>query len=459
MKHQMQVDESIFKAYDVRGIYPDSINEDVAYRIGQGYAKFVNPDGEIMIGMDVRLHSEAIKNAAIKGLNDAGVNVVDVGLMSTDMLYFGVGNYKFAGGLQSTASHNPPEWHGLKMVEKGPAPMTLEHGISQIKDFVISGETISAQKKGVVRKMEIWDDYCKHILSWIDVSKIKPMKVVLNPNFGLGGKIFEKIVEMGNLPIEIIKLNFEPDGNFPKGRPDPFIPENRVEFSELVKDSGADLGITWDADSDRVFFCADRGLFVEPYFLNTVIIKQMLSKHPGEKIVYDPRYTWALLDAINENGGTPVISRVGHSYIKEILRGENALFGAESSGHTYYRDYWYSDCGMIPPMQVLEYLSETGLKLSQVVAPVLSKYFISGEINSEVEDKEGKMNEIAEKYIDADVSRLDGVAIEYGDYRFCVRPSNTEPLLRLTLEAKNKELMETKRDEVLAIIRSGSLSQ
>lgn len=450
----MKVDETIFKAYDIRGVFPDSIDNDIAYKIGQGFVDFAKPEGEVMVGRDVRIHSEELKNSLVRGITDAGVNVVDVGLMSTDMLYFGVGNYKFDGGLQCTASHNPPEWHGFKMVEKGPTPTTLEQGIGQVRDFVVSGRTINAATKGVVREMNIWEEYCKHVLEWIDVSKIKPMKVVLNPNFGLGGQIFEKIVKMGNLPLELIKLNFDPDGNFPKGRPDPFIPENRVEFSELVKSSGADLGITWDADSDRVFFCADGGLFVEPYFLNTVIIKQMLAKHPGEKIVYDPRYTWALLDAINENGGIPVISRVGHSYIKEILRGQNALFGGESSGHTYYRDYWFSDCGMIPPMQVIEFLSVNNIKLSDVIKPILSKYFISGEINSEVEDKEGKMSEIAEKYKDAEVSRLDGVAVEYPDFRFCVRPSNTEPLLRLTLEAKSEKLMEEKRDEVLAIIRS-----
>lgn len=454
MSTSMNIDTSIFKAYDIRGVYPDSINDDIAYRIGQGYADFVKPDGEVMIGMDVRIHSEAIKNSVIRGLTDAGINVVDVGFMSTDMLYFGVGNYKFAGGLQSTASHNPPEWHGLKMVEKGPTPMTLEKGIGQVRDFVLSDKKIASDVKGSVRKLDIWEDYAKYILTWIDPSKIRPMKVVLNPNFGYGGKIFEKIVQMGNLPIEIIKLNFDPDGTFPKGRPDPFIPENRVEFSELVKSSGADIGITWDADSDRVFFCADGGIFVEPYFMNTILIRQMLGKHPGEKIVYDPRYTWALLDTIKESGGTPVISRVGHSYIKEILREQNGLFGGESSGHTYYRDYWYSDCGMIPPMQILEYLSETGAKLSDVVRPILEKYFISGEINSDVQDKEGKMNEIAKVYPDAQISKLDGVAIEYPDWRFCVRPSNTEPLLRLTLEAKTKELMEQKRDEVLSIIRS-----
>jgi phosphomannomutase len=450
----MTIDPSIFKAYDIRGIYPDTINEEIAYKIGQGFVDYTNPTGEVMVGKDVRLHSGDLKDSLVKGITDAGVNVIDVGFMSTDMLYFGVGNYKFDGGLQSTASHNPPEWHGFKMVSKGPTPTTLEHGIGQVRDYVSSDNKITSATKGVVRTMDIWEDYCKHILSWIDPKKIKPMKVVINPNFGLGGKIFEKIVEMGKMPIELIKINFEPDGTFPKGRPDPFIPENRIEFSALVKSSGADLGITWDADSDRVFFCADGGLFVEPYYLNTILIKQMLIKHPGEKMVYDPRYSWALIDAIKENGGIPIISRVGHSYIKEILKNESALFGAESSGHTYYRDYWNSDCGMIPPMQVLEFLSETGSKLSEIIAPVMNTYFISGEINSDVTDKEGKMNEIAEKYKDADISKLDGVAVEYSDWRFCVRPSNTESLLRLTLEAKNKKLMEEKRDEVLAIIRN-----
>lgn len=450
----MQIDQSIFKAYDIRGVYPDTIDEEVAYRIGQGFVDYTKPTGEVMVGMDVRLFSEVLKNSLIRGITDCGVNVVDVGLMSTDMLYFGVGSYKFDGGLQTTASHNPPEWHGFKIVEKGPTPTTIEHGIGQIRDFVSSGKSVSSEKKGSVRKMDIWEDYSDHILGWIDPKKIKPLKVVVNPNFGLGGKIFEKIVQKGKLPLELVKLSFDPDGHFPKGRPDPFIPENRVEFSELVKTSGADLGITWDADSDRVFFCANGGLFVEPYYLNTILIKQMLKRFPGQKIVYDPRYTWGLIDAITENGGEAVISQVGHSYIKEKLKEENALFGTESSGHTYYRDYWFSDCGMIPPMQVLEYLSETSERLSDIVKPVMNKYFISGEINSDVQDKEGKMDEIAEKYKDGEQSRLDGVAIEYSDWRFCVRPSNTEPLLRLTLEAKSKELMEQKRDEVLAIIRS-----
>ncbi len=450
----MKVDSSIFKAYDIRGTYPDTLNEEMAYMIGQGYANYVKPDGEVVVGCDVRLHSEDLKKSLIKGLNDAGVSVIDIGLITTDMSYFAVGKFGYAGAIQVTASHNPPEWHGFKFIKKGVVPLSLETGIGEIRDFVEKGEKLQSQKIGTVVNKSIEDDYCDYILSWLKNNSLKKMKVVINGNFGYGGKIFEKIVAKGNFPIELVKLDTDPDGHFPKGRPDPFIPENRVEFSKLVKDSGADLGIAWDADADRVFFCADGGLFVEPYYLNTILIKQMLNGHPKEKVIYDPRYTWALLDAISEAGGEALICRVGHSYIKAAMRENNALFATESSGHTYYRDYWYADCGMIPPMQVLQFLSNNNVKLSDVVAPVMSKYFISGEINTEVSDKDKKMEEIAEKYKDGKQSRLDGVAVEYDTYRFVVRPSNTESLLRLTLEAKNQKLMEEKRDEVLAIIRS-----
>ena len=450
----MNIDTTIFKAYDIRGTFPESLNNDLAYKIGQAYVGVVKPQGEVVVGEDVRIHSGELKESLVKGILDSGVDVVDAGLMSSDMLYFAVGFYQTDGGIQSTASHNPPEWHGFKMVRKGPVAMTLESGIGEVRDFILEERTSPSERKGSVRKIDLWDNYCDYILRWIKDVKVKPMKVVINPNFGLAGKIFERIVQRGKLPLEIVPLNAEPNGNFPKGRPDPFIPENRNEFIELVKSTGANFGITWDADADRVFFASDGGIFVEPYFLNTILIKQMLTKYPGEKIIYDPRYTWALIDTIEENKGSPILVRVGHSYIKEAMRKHNALYATESSGHTYYRDYWYSDCGMIPVMQILEFLSTNNTSLSQAVKPVMEKYFISGEINSEVSDKEGKMNEIAEKYKDAQQSRLDGISVEYDKWRFCVRPSNTEPLLRLTLEAKSKELMEQKREEVLRIIRS-----
>jgi phosphomannomutase len=449
----MNVDPSIFKAYDIRGIYPDTINEEVASKIAQGFCHETNPQGEVMVGCDVRIHSPALKDVVIKALNQAGVNTVDVGLITTDMLYFCVGKYGFDGGIQVTASHNPPEWHGFKMVRKGPVPMTLESGISQIRDFVLKDGQL-ATGDGKNRKTEVTEDYVKYILSWIDQAKIKPMKVVYNPNFGLAGVIFEKIVETGKLPLDLIPLNAKPDGTFPKGRPDPFVPENRPEFVSLVKESGADLGIAWDGDSDRVFFCADGGLFLEPYYLNTLLIKSMLEKYPGGKIIYDVRYTWALEEAIKQSGGEAILVRVGHSYIKEVMRKENALFATESSGHTYYRDYWYSDCGMIPPVQVLEYLSISGKKLAEELKPVMDKYIISGEINQKVNNPEEIMEKVAEKYKDGKQHRMDGISVEYEDYRFNIRTSNTEPLLRLNLEAKSRELMERKRDEVLALIRS-----
>lgn len=449
----MKVDHSIFKAYDIRGIFPTNIDNELAYQAGLAYAAYVKPTGQVLVGEDVRIHSHELKESIIRGLLDAGVDVLDVGPISTDMYYFGVGNYKLAGGIQVTASHNPPEWHGFKMVKAGPVAMTLEEGIGQIRDLIESGTLKPSDKKGTLTQKNILEDFTKNILSWVEGRTIKPMKVVINPNFGLAGQIFKHIIKAGNLPVEIIAINNEPNGNFPKGRPDPFIPENRIELCERVRAEGADFGITWDADADRVFFISDKGEFIDVYYTNTLLIAEMLKKYPKSKVIYDPRYTWALIEAIKDNGGEPVICVVGHSYIKQKMREVDAVFAGESSGHTYYRDFWYADCGMIPAMQMFAYLSDTGKKLSDAVAPVMDKYIISIETNTEIEDKEGKMNEIADHYKDAIISRLDGVAVEYADWRFCVRPSNTEPLLRLTLEAKSKELMEQKRDEVLKLIR------
>jgi phosphomannomutase len=456
MNDPMDIDSSIFKSYDIRGTFPDQINVDIAYKIAQGFVKHFNPQGKVLVGNDVRIHSEEIKNALAQGLIDAGVDVVDVGLISTDMSYFGVGYYKLAGALQATASHNPPEYHGVKLTGAGVTPISFETGISAIKDFVLSGEKIE-KNKGKIEKLDLLEDYCRFILGFIDISKVKPLKVVINPNFGAAGIIFNKLIEIGKLPIEIIPLNEQPDGTFPKGRPDPFVPENRGEFVELVKTSGADLGITWDADSDRVFFCANGGVFVEPYYLNTLLIASQLEKYPGEKIIYDIRYTWGLIDAIIASGGVPIVSRVGHSYIKQKMREENALFATESSGHTYFRDFWFADCGMLPAVQMLEYLSLKAEPLSELINPIMQKYIISGEINTTVDDVPGKLAQIKEKYSDGNINELDGITVEYDNFRFNVRPSNTEPLLRLNLEAKSEDLMEQKKTEVLGLIRGENL--
>ncbi len=451
----MKIDPTIFKAYDIRGIYPKNINEEIAYKIAQGYANYCRPKGKVLVGRDVRIHSQKLQEAVINGLSDAGVNVCDVGLITTDMYYFGVGFYNFSGGIQVTASHNPPEWNGFKMVRENVAPITQETGINQIKRFVETNKKIR-RKMGQVEKKDLTDDYLLYVLKWLEGVKISPLKVVINPNFGYAGIIFEKLVHKGKLPIELIKLNCEPDGTFPKGRPDPFVPENRPEFVQLVKKSNSDLGIAWDADADRVFFCTEGGVFVEPYYINTLFIKIMLKKYPKQKIIYDPRYTWALRDSILENGGIPVVCRVGHSFIKEKMRSENAVFAGESSGHTYYRDFWYADSGMIPVMQILRILSLTKKKLSDLIFPIMKKYHISGEINSEVRDKEKVIKNLSELYTDGKQDQLDGLTVEYENFRFNVRPSNTEPLLRLNIEGKSKEIVNRKKEEILSVIRNFS---
>lgn len=449
------MDSSIFKAYDIRGTYPDQINEDLIYRIGQAYVKIVKPQGKIAVGFDVRVHSKKLANSLIKGLNDAGFDVVDIGLVSTEMLYFAVGNYGYAGGFQVTASHNPAEYNGLKMVRKDAQPVSSDTGIFEIRDLIKeSKEKIDSDIKGKVEKKDVLEDFVAYCLGFIDPKIIKPLKVVYNPNFGFEGEVLKKVVEMGKLPLTMVGMNDTPDGTFPKGRPDPFREENRPEFVQKVKSEQADLGIAWDADADRVFFCTDSAVFVDPYFMNALLVKIALEKNPGGKIVYDPRYTWALIDSAKDNGGEAVISRVGHSFIKEKMRQVDAAFCGESSGHIYFKDFWYADSGIIPMLLVLELISKEG-DLDTLLKPYFDKYFISGEINNEVADGQAKIALLKEKYSDGEISELDGLSVEYDrDWRFNVRTSNTEPLLRLNVEAKSKELMEEKRDEVLEIIKS-----
>lgn len=448
----MKIDTSIFKAYDIRGIYPDQLDEDVIYRIGQAYAAVMKPTKPVVVGCDVRISSPVLKKSLIKGLLDFGIDVVDIGMISTEMMYFAVGNYKYGGGVQVTASHNTREWNGAKMVREGVVPISSESGLNEIQNFVVSSEKIVAEKRGKLEERNILDDFCRYVLTWVDYKNIKPQKVVYNPNFGFEGVALKRLVEIGELPLDLVPLNAEPDGNFPKGRPDPFIAENRPEFVKLVKDSGADFGVTWDADADRVFFCADGGIFADPCYINSLLIKLILERYPKSKIIYDPRYTWAQLDAIASKGGTALLERVGHSFIKARMRKEDSPFSGESSGHTFYRDFWFSDSGLIPFMQVLSILSSSGKKLSELVGVIMNKYPISGEINFKVGDVKAVMNRIKNIYSDSKLSELDGIACEYSDWRFSLRGSNTEPLLRLNLEAKSKELVAGKVAELTNLI-------
>lgn len=445
---------SIFKAYDIRGIYPDDINEELAYRIGQAYVKVIKPEGKMAVGMDVRIHSPELKKALISGLLNAGIDVIDIGLVSTEMLYFAVGYYNLGGGIQVTASHNPAEWNGMKMVGKDVVPIFSENGLFGIRDLIVNNaEKIDVNSKGRVKSKNVLEDFVKFVLKFIDIKAIQKTHLVFNPNFGFGGEVLKEVVKIGDLPIFLTGLNDRPDGTFPKGAPNPFLVENRSEFIEITKSVGADLGVAWDADADRTFFCASSGMFVEAYYMNAVLIEHFLSQNPGQTVVYDPRYVWALVDTAQGCGGRAIPARVGHSFIKFKMREQNAILGVESSGHTFYRDFWYADSGIIPLLIVLEMISKRGKTLDEILDPLWKKYFISGEINKKVENVEEVIKKIKDKYCDGRLSFFDGLTVEYNrDWRANIRLSNTEPLLRLNIEAKSKALMEEKRDEILDII-------
>lgn len=454
------MNEKIFKAYDVRGIYPDEINEQDAYKIARAYCDFVKPS-EVVIGSDVRLSSPSLKNAAIKAVTDLGIKVIDVGEISTDMLYFSVANYGYAGGFSITASHNPKEYNGAKFVREGSRPISSDTGLFEIRDIALKDESqinnfeLTENNLKLIENKNILEDYIAKIKTFADFSKFKKFKVVANPNFGVGGRAIDKLLE--NTDIEIVKLNWESDGNFPKGRPDPLIPENREEISKLVVENGADFGVAWDADADRCFFFTEKGEFIEGYFITALLGKIFLQRNPGATILHDPRLIWAIQDIAKENGGTDITTKSGHAFIKERMRKDNVVFGGEMSAHYYFKDYFYCDNGLIPFVMMLEFLSAQNKSLSEIMQEMFwNKYFVSGEINSEVSDVKTKISEAKDKYTSEakSVDEIDGVSIEFEDWRFNLRGSNTEPVIRLNVEAKSQQLMEEKKDELLKIIRS-----
>jgi phosphomannomutase len=443
------INQKIFKAYDIRGIYPEEINEETAYRIAQAYVEFVQPK-EVVLGKDVRLSSPSLWKAAAQGIIDAGVDVIDINTISTDMLYFSVAYYGFSGGITISASHNPVDYNGMKIVREKAIPLSSDAGLKDILQIVLKHKKILAKKKGRIVKKEITEDYINHVQSFIDISKIKPLQIVANANFGLAGEMLKKITR--DMPLNIIGLNFSPDGSFPKGRPDPLIPQNREEVIKKIKETGADLGVAWDADADRCFFFDEAGEFIQGYFITALLAKTFLERYPGDKIIFDPRLTWANIDTVKENRGIPIINKSGHAFFKERMRKEDALFAGEMSAHYYFRKNFYADNGMIPFLIMIEILSTSGKPLSKLVAPLKNKYFVSGEINREVANTQMILKEMEDRYSDATIEHIDGLSIEYHNWRFNLRPSNTEPLLRLNLEARSETLMEEKRDEVIAFI-------
>jgi phosphomannomutase len=454
------IDESIFKAYDVRGLYPEQIDEEVAYRIGRAFARVLGelegkpaPELRVALGHDMRLSAPGMSARFADGMLDEGASVLDVGQVGTEMVYFAVGSRDLDGGLMCTASHNPKGYTGAKLVKSGAIALSGDEGIDDIRRLVAEGDPgPPVEPRGERREEDVSEEFRAAAVRLIDPAAVRPTKVVLDGGNGMAGPMVGPILDL--LPIEQVRTYWEPDGEFPDHEPNPLLPENRTFIVKKVLSDGAELGIAWDGDADRCFFIDDTGQFVAGDFLTALLAQSIIEKEPGAAILYDVRASRAVRDTVEAAGGKAYVNRVGHAFFKTRMRAEGAAFGGEVSGHYYFRDFYCADSGTIPALLILELLSVRDARMSQLLAAYRERYFISGEINSEVADPEGRMNELAEAYSDAEVSWLDGVSVEYSDWHFNVRPSNTEPLLRLNLESLvSPEHMEQKRDEVLALIR------
>lgn len=448
-----KIESTIFRSYDIRGIYPTEINAEVAYKIAQAYCKFVNPK-EVVLGRDVRTSGPKLFEAAKQGLLDHGVNVVDIGVVSTDMMYFAVANYGYDGGLVITASHNPKEYNGAKLVRKGGKPISSDSGIFDIRDIALSNYQYKASQPGKSETLDIKQDYVSKVLSFIDPKAVKPLKVVANTNFGTAGGILRLLTK--DLPLDLIIINEEANGEFPKGRPDPLIPSNRDETIELVKKSGADLGVMWDSDADRVFFLDEKGRFLSGYFTGAILAEYFLHKYSKSKVVIDMKLNWAIVDTVNRLGGMALPNKTGHSYFKERMIAEDAVFGGEVSGHYFFKDFYYLDNGMIPFVLILQILSQSGKKLSEIYQPFFEKYFAIDETNVPVKDIAKTIELVKQTYADAKQSFIDGISLEYPTWRANVRMAANEPLVRLNIEAKDAETLKQKTAELLVLIQKES---
>jgi phosphomannomutase len=448
----MALDPKVFKAYDVRGLYPSELDEEGAYAIGRAYAEQFEPRA-ITVGRDMRLSSPQMAEAVVRGAAEAGVDVVDIGLVGTEMVYFAVGELGVDGGIMVTASHNPKEYTGMKIVRRGALPVGGESGLLEIRDRAVAGfDPSRAQTPGGVRAEDVYAPFVNRVLSFIEPKVVKPLRVVIDAANGMAGAMLPPLLEQ--LPIEAIRCYFEPDGSFPNHEPNPLLPENREFIVSKVKGEAADLGIAFDGDADRCFFVDDMGEFVPGDFITALLAESMLEKEPGGKIIYDVRASWAVADTVERAGGTALVNRVGHAFIKHRMREVDAVFAGEVSGHYYFRDFSRADSGIIPALLMLELLSKRGQPLSEVLKPYRERYFITGELNTPVADVALKLQELKEHFRgQGEISHLDGISITAKDWHMNVRPSNTEPLLRLNLEAIDPELMERKRDEALSVIQ------
>jgi phosphomannomutase len=447
------LDPKVFKAYDVRGIHPTELDEEGAYAIGRAYVEHFEPR-QIAVGRDMRLSSPSMQQAVTAGAADGGADVLDLGLVGTEMVYFAVGELGLDGGVAVTASHNPKEYTGMKIVRRGALPVGGESGLLDVRDKALQPLGRSrGHSPGRVEEHDVWPAYVERVLSFVDVDAVAPLRVVIDAANGMAGVMLPPILE--RLPIDARTFYFEPDGTFPNHEPNPLLPENREFIVATTLEEGADLGVAFDGDADRCFFVDDTGEFVPGDFVTALLAESVLAKEPAAKIIYDVRASWAVPDTIERAGGEPLINRVGHAFIKHRMREEDALFGGEVSGHYYFRDFSQADSGVVPFLLMLELISKRGAKLSELLRPFRERYFLTGELNTPVADVALKLEELQERFgAEGKVSHLDGVSVDSDDWHFNVRPSNTEPLLRLNLEARSRELMERKRDEVLSVVRS-----
>ncbi|MFT7289503.1 MAG: phosphomannomutase [Halieaceae bacterium] len=441
-----------FKAYDVRGRIPDQLNEDVARRIGRAYAQAIAPE-RVVVGHDIRLSSPAIKAALCDGLMEQGVDVYDIGLCGTEEIYFATSHAGMDGGIVVTASHNPKDYNGMKFVREGSRPISGDTGLFDIKALAEKNSFKAAAQRGTKQDFDTSEAYAAHLLSYIDLPALKPLTIVVNAGNGGAGNVIDRLE--GRLPFKFIKLHHEPDGNFPHGVPNPLLEENRAVTIAAVREHGADMGIAWDGDFDRCFFFDAQGRFIEGYYLVGLLAEAFLKGHPGAAVVHDPRLTWNTVDVVKQFGGNAIQSKTGHAFIKERMRAENAIYGGEMSAHHYFRDFAYCDSGMIPWLLVAGLISDRGQSLAELVEERMAAYPCSGEINRSIADPAATMALVEERYTPGAerVEHVDGLSVSFADWRFNLRCSNTEPVVRLNVESRaDTALMEARTSELLALI-------
>ena len=450
----MTMNIDCFKAYDVRGRIPDQLNAEVAYRIGNAMVEYLDAK-QIVLARDIRLSSQELADAVCAGLNDAGAEVLDVGLGGTEMVYFGTGHLGADGGIMVTASHNPADYNGLKLVKAESRPISGDTGLKDIRRIAERDERRIAATKGVRQEVDIQADYINKLLSFVELSELKPLKLVVNAGNGGAGLTIDRIES--KLPFEFVKIHHNPDGEFPNGVPNPMLEENRRSTIDAIRASGADFGIAWDGDFDRCFFFDENGRFIEGYYIVGLLAESMLAENPGSAIIFDPRMTWNTLETVAAHGGRAVLSKSGHSFIKDVMRREDAIYGGEMSAHHYFRDFYYCDSGMVPWLLVAQIVSRSEKSLSSLVDACMARYPSSGEINREVPDTQAAIDLFNERYRKTalSVDETDGISMEFENWRFNLRASNTEPVIRLNVESRgDPALLSAKTGELLAALEA-----